>query len=90
MAHYLFSQNKDWMFDSFSSFNNSDIKKAVINHLRLYPNDVVEYCKDYRICDVQRSYGYEIINLYKINPKTNKVSLIVTRGNKKYFRSIEN
>jgi hypothetical protein len=74
---------------TFDKFDREVIKNEIINHLRVCPLDTVEHCKDYTKHELKRFVGYNIINFYRVNPKNKKVSLIVTRGNKEYYRSIE-
>lgn len=90
LTHSLFSHNEDRTVAFFDKFNKEDIKKAIIKHLKDNPTDVVEHCKEYSKGDLKRYMGTEIINLYRVNPKSKKVSLIITKGNKEYFKSIEN
>ena len=89
LAHSLFSHNEDKTIAFFEKFNKEDIKQAIIKHLKDNPTDVIEHCKEYNKEDRKRFYRYEIINFYGVNPKSGEVSLIFTRGNKNYFRSIE-
>jgi hypothetical protein len=89
MNHYLFSQEQDMLVASFDKFDRTTIKNEIINHLRVCPNDTIEHCKDYTKNELKRFMGYNILNFYRVNPKNKKVSLIVTRGNKEYYRNIE-
>jgi hypothetical protein len=89
MKHHLFSQDNDMLIATFDKFDREVIKNEIINHLRVCPLDTVEHCKDYTKHELKRFVGYNIINFYRVNPKNKKVSLIVTRGNKEYYRSIE-
>lgn len=89
MAHYLFSQDNDMLIESFDKFDRDAIKKEIINHLIVNPLDTVEHLKDYSKNEYKRFSGYKIVNLYAVNPKNKKVSLIITRGYKQYFRNIE-
>jgi hypothetical protein len=89
MNHYLFSHDQDMLVASFDKFDRTTIKNEIINHLRVNPNDTIEHCKDYTKSELKRFVGYNILNLYRINPKNNKVSIIITRGNKEYYRTIE-
>jgi hypothetical protein len=89
MSHYLFSQEQDMLVASFDKFDRTTIKNEIINHLRVCPNDIIEHCKDYTKSELKRFMGYKILNFYRVNPKNKKVSLIVTRDNKEYYRNIE-
>ena len=89
LVHSLFSHNEDRTIAFFEKFNKEDIKQAIIKHLKDNPTDTIEHCKEYNKENIKRFYGNEIINFYGVNPKSGEVSLIFTRGNKEYFRSIE-
>ena len=89
MKHHLFSQDNDMLIATFDKFDREVIKNEIIDHLRNNPTDTIEHCKDYTKHELKRFYGYNILNFYKVNPNNNKVSLIVTKGNKEYYRNIE-
>ena len=89
MNHYLFSQEKDMLVSTFEKFDRTTIKREIIQHLKENPTDVLEHCKDFTRNEIKRFYGYNILNHYKVNPNNNKVSLIITKGNKEYYRNIE-
>lgn len=90
MAHYLFSMASETMIASFDRFNKEAIKKAIIGHLRQFPNDCVEHCKDFSSTDFRQYYGHEILNFYKVNVMNSKISKVVTKGNRTLYVSIEN
>lgn len=89
MAHYLFSQDQDMIVATFDKFDREQIKKEIIEYLKVCPLDTVEHCRDFSKTELKRFYGYQILNVYRVNPKNKKVSLIITRGKKEYYRSIE-
>jgi hypothetical protein len=89
MKHYLFSQEQDMLVASFDKYDRNTIKNEIINHLKNNPTDVIEHCKDYTKNELKRFLGYKILNFYGVNPKSNKVSLIVTRNNKEFHQNIE-
>jgi hypothetical protein len=89
MKHYLFSHEQDTLVKTFDKFDRNTIKNEIIDHLRSNPTDTIEHCKDYTKTEIKRFYGYNILNMYQVNPNNNKVSLIVTKGNKEYYRNIE-
>ena len=89
MEHSLFSQDEDMTIAFFEEFDKLAIKEAILKHLKENPTDVLEHCKAYSKTDIKRFYGNEILNFYSVNPKNKKVSLIVAKGNKQYFRKIE-
>jgi hypothetical protein len=89
MAHYLFSIDSETMICSFDKFNKEAIKKAIIGHLKEFPKDCVEHCKDFSKGDFRQYYGYEILNCYEVNRANGKVSKIISKGNKTYYSSIE-
>lgn len=90
MAHYLFSMETETMIEAFDKFNKEAIKKAIIGHLKQFPNDCVEHCKDFSSSDIRRFYGYDILDTYEINKANNKVSKVVSKGSKNFYKSIEN
>lgn len=77
--HSLFSHNKDKTIALFKEFSRGAIKQAIVKHLKDNPDDTIEH-----------QSKNEIINFYEVNPKSGEVSLILTKGNKDYFKSIEN
>jgi Mg/Co/Ni transporter MgtE len=88
-THSLFSQNEDRVIEFFEKYDKDVIKKAILNHLKLNPTDTVEHCKEYPKNSIKRHIGTEILNFYEVNPKSNKVSLVYSKGDKQYYRSIE-
>jgi hypothetical protein len=93
MAHYLFSMDSETMIASFDKFDKESIKKAIIGHLKQFPDDCVEHCKDYSSSDIRQYYGYDILNCYEVNKANNKISKVLKAflsGNKPIYKSIEN
>ena len=88
-AHLLFSQDRDEIIMSFDSFDKELIKKGIIEYLTENPTDVVEHCREYSQRDLKKDAGYEILNFYTVNPKNNRVSLIITKGNKDFYKQLE-
>jgi len=88
-AHLLFSQAQDQIIMSFDSFDKELIKKGIIEYLTKNPTDIVEHCREYSQRDLQKYAGYEILNFYTVNPKNNRVSLIITKGNKEFYKQLE-
>jgi len=60
-----------------------------MRHLKENPNDVLEHCKEYSPGELGRFYGQKILAMYTTNPKNKKVSRIVLKGDKTYYKSIE-
>jgi hypothetical protein len=89
MRNAIFSQNQDMPIEWFDKFDKQAIKEAILAHLKANPTDTLEHCKEYRVSDVNKFYGMEIVNFYQVNPKNNKISLVYTRNGKEYFKSIE-
>jgi len=89
MKHYLFSHELDMLVAGFDKFDRTAIKNEIINHLKLFPKDTIEHCKDYTKHELERFMGYNILNFYTTNPKNKKVSLIINKGDKVYYRNIE-
>jgi hypothetical protein len=89
LAHKLYSQDQDLFIAYFDKFDKQEIKNTIIDFLKQNPNDVLEHCKEYSKTDIKKYYGSEIISFYGMNPKNGKVSKIITKGNKDYFKDIE-
>jgi hypothetical protein len=89
MAHYLFSMENETMIAAFDKFNKESIKNAIIGHLKQFPNDCVEHCKDFSSSDIRKCYGHEILDFYKVNVMNSKISKVVTKNNKTLYVSIE-
>jgi hypothetical protein len=87
MKYSLYSQDQEIAIAFFEKFNKEDIKEQVTSHLTEFPTDTLELCKEFNTSDVRKYYGNEIISFYGVNPKTKKVSRIITRNNKDYFKS---
>jgi hypothetical protein len=90
LTHSIFSQDLDQPIAYFTTYNKEDIRNEIKEHLTKYPTDTLEHCREYnkKSEPVKGQYGTEIINFYAVNPKNNKPSLIVTRNNKEYYKSI--
>lgn len=88
MNYLLFSQNQEQPIKWFTKFDKEGIKTEIINHLKEYKTDVLEFCKEYSKTDLKRYVGYNIIDFYQNN---NEVPCkVVLRGNKEYFKSLTN
>lgn len=86
--HSLYSQNEERVIAWFTSFERETIKSTIIEHLTQNPTDTLEHCKEYSKNDIKKFYGNEIINFYSVNPKNNKPSLVITKGDKEYFKAL--
>lgn len=86
IEHKLFSHNQDMFIKFFDKFNREEIKKAIFTHLTNYPDDTLEHCRDYSAVDIKKYYGSEIVNSYAMHPKLNKPAILITRGNKTYYK----
>ena len=87
--HVLFSQDTEQPIKWFDNFDREAIKAAIVKHLTDNPNDCVEHCKEPSKNDLRRFVGYDIINFYKVSPKSKKVSLLILKGDKTFYRSIQ-
>lgn len=90
MEHSLYSHNQEVVVVFFTKYDKAQIKAAIIEHLTDNPTDTLEHCKEYSKTDIKRYYGNEIINIYEVNPNNGQPSLCVQRGNKTYYKSINN
>ena len=88
MRHALVSQNSDLIIEWFNKFDASAIKKAILKHLQQCPCDTIAHVKEYSKEDIKKYYGYEIINFYEVNKKNGLPSLVITRGNKIFYRKL--
>ena len=85
MTHSLYSQDQERTIAFFEKYNKEDIKEQIISHLK----DTLEHCKEYSKKDIKRFYGNEILSFYEVNPKNNRVSKVIQRGGKNYFKQID-
>ena len=88
MTHLLFSQEQDISIAWFDRFDAAAIKERTIKHLQKFPNDTVEHLKEYSKKDIKKYYGYQIINFYEVNPKNGLPSLVITKGDKTFYRKL--
>lgn len=89
LQHSLFSHNEDRSIKWFDKFDKQAIKEAIVEHLTTNPTDTLEHCKEFSKSDLRRFVGNEIINFYSVNPKNKKISLVITKGNKEYFKALK-
>jgi len=87
MQHSLFSQDLDVPIRFFDKFDAGLIKEEIISHLKEYPNDTVEHCKEYSKEDIKKYYGYEILSFYRCN-KSGIPSKVILKGDKEYTRPL--
>lgn len=90
IKHLLFSQDTDQPIKWFDKFDREAIKAAIIEHLTNNPTDCIEHCKEPSKSDLKRFVGYDIINFYQVSPTSKKISLIISKGDKTFYRSIQN
>lgn len=86
--HLLFSQDLDNVIQWFDKFDKDFIKTAIVEHLKHYPTDVLEHCKEFSKSDLRKFAGYDIINFYKLN-SNGEVCKIITKGNKDYLLKLK-
>jgi hypothetical protein len=84
MKHALFSQSLDVHVRWFEKFDKQAIKTAIVEHLKQYPDDVLEHCKDYPKGEV--GCGMEIINFYQ--NFNNKPCRLIIKGNREYYKPL--
>ena len=86
--HLLFSQNLDQPVQWFDKFDKEAIKDGIVKHLTTNPTDCIEHCKEPLKNDLNRFYGYILINFYGVNPNNHKISRIVRKGNRTYYKQL--
>jgi len=86
MKHALFSQSLDVHVRWFEKFDKQAIKTAIVEHLKQYPDDVLEHCKDYPKEEAGKYYGMEIINFYQ--NFNNKPCRLIMKGNREYYKPL--
>jgi hypothetical protein len=87
--HLLYSQEQNMPVQWFEKYDPIVIKQAIVEHLKKFTDDTLEHCREFSKSDLKRFYGNEIINFYEVNPKNRKPSLVITKGSKLYYKSIE-
>ena len=88
MKHYLFN-SAFTPIKEYDVFDKEVIKKDIIETLTNNPNELITHCKDYSEREKKIFAGKNIINVYEINPKTKKPSLVVTLNNKDYYKELK-
>lgn len=81
-THSLYSQDEDRTIIFFEKFDKIAIRTAIIERLTAHPTDTIEHCREYSKEDAKKYYGNEILNIYGVNPKNGKPSIITQRGYK--------
>lgn len=66
----LYSLDRDRIFEWFDHGMNASMKNFIRQYLVENPADTVEILREYAKADFRRSYGYELMGTYAINPKT--------------------
>jgi len=88
MKHYLYSHDLHTDVDVFEEFDTELIRTAIIKHLTEHPNDILEQEIDYVGAEKIKYYGRKCIDLFEVNPKNNKISKVITKGNKVFYKSL--
>ena len=87
IRYYLESGNTEVTILSIPAFDKELIKLKIIHHLRQNPKDTIYY---YKVCVDQSEFvGDDILGIYEVNPKSGKISKLIFRGEKTYYRSLE-
>ena len=87
MKHSLFSQDHNMPIAWFDKFNAAEIKQGIIKHLKQFPADTLEHCKEYSKEDIKKYYGMEILNFYKCN-SGGVPCKVVLKGDKEYLKQL--
>lgn len=86
--YYLFSQNTDHLIETFEKFDKQAILDAIKKHLMNNQNDTIELVTDYSKEDVQRYYGYKILDFYEVNQKNGLPSKCILKGDKTFYKKL--
>jgi hypothetical protein len=87
MKHYLAGDSGT--FATFEQFDKELIRTAIIDHLKNNPSALVQHLKDWSSKkDAKKFYGKEMLNIYENNPLNNEPSLIITKGNHTFYKTI--
>lgn len=84
LQHFIVNSNED-VIKTFETFDKSVIKSYIVDYLTKHPNEEITHEKE---CRDKRFVGNDIINFYGVNPKSNKICKIITRGHKDYYQPL--
>lgn len=86
MKHYL--SGDSGIFLELPEYNEQLIRSAIVEQLNKNPSDLIEHLRDFSAQDQKKYYGKQCVNVYECNPKTGHPSLIVTKGNRVFYRPL--
>ena len=87
-TYSLYSQLKDMPIAFFEKFDRVQIKQTIVKHLNENKADTLELCREYDKKNISKFYGTQILQIFEVNPKNNKPSICITRGNKMYYKTL--
>lgn len=79
--YYLESDNLKKDILILEIFDAQLIKNKIIEHLKINNKDLLILSKD-------NGKSKEMIDFFEVNPKNDKISKIITKGNKTYYKSL--
>jgi len=85
--YYLESELTEKKVAIFPVFIREAIRQAIIQHLQSHPSDTLHY---YKVSTDDEFVGDNLIDFYAINPKNKKPSKLVFKGEKTFYKSLEN
>ena len=86
MKHYI--KDDENLNVEFETFDSQIMTELIINHLKENPQVMVTHLREYAPHLKKKYYGNEVIDIYEINPKNNKPSKLIVKGNNTYYKTL--
>lgn len=86
MKYYL--DGEKGTFKTFDYFDRELIRSAILEHLKSNPDSIVEFSRGYDDEKDNKKYFPKVIDIYEVNPRSGKPSLIIQKGNKTFYKSL--
>ena len=83
---YLESSDTNTTIKVFETFDKDKIRQTIVEHLSKFPNDYIEYSKDYK--QPTKFAGTEHLGLYTSNPITNEPCRVIIKCEREYYKPI--
>ena len=88
LKHYLYDED-DNIIEEYDFYDKNKIKEDIIKYLNENPEGSVSHQKQLSEEDSKKYAGNDVLNFYEVNPKTGDVSLVVSKGSREFYKSIE-